>query len=97
MFSIPFHRTPLLLVGSLLLASCATIAPPDYSADHPANPNASLAPVTPYPATLSSYRPAAALVKTESSPSDGNNAQSNRGSQGKQPDDEAQGGGHERH
>ena len=46
-----------LLAGAMLmLAACATIPPPDYARDHPANPNAEAAAIEPASATLSSSR-----------------------------------------
>ena len=58
--------TKTLLAGStLLLAACATIPPPEYSKEHPANPDAESAPIEPASTTLASYRPPTASSKTE--------------------------------
>jgi hypothetical protein len=46
----------LLLIGTL--ASCATVAPPEYAIDHPANPGAAIAPSIAPAETLSTYRAA---------------------------------------
>jgi hypothetical protein len=54
-----------LVGGMLMLAACATIPPPDYARDHPANPNAEAAVVEPASATLSSYRTENASSKGE--------------------------------
>jgi hypothetical protein len=53
----------LLSGGMLMLAACATIPPPDYPRDHPANPNAEAAAVEPPSTTLISYRPETAKSK----------------------------------
>ena len=60
-----------LLIGTLLLASCATTAPPDYPPNHPANPNAATAPAAPFLSTLSSYRPARELAHEQGASEDG--------------------------
>src|SRR5262245_39799368 len=49
-------RSTLLAGAVLMLVACATIPPPDYARDHPANPNAEATAVEPASATLSSYR-----------------------------------------
>jgi hypothetical protein len=55
-----FHRltSTLLLLGAL--ASCATIAPPEYPLDHPANPGAGTVPSSSQREALGSYRAAGA-------------------------------------
>jgi hypothetical protein len=58
-------RNTLLAGSTLLLAACATIPPPEYSNEHPANPTAESAPVEPASTTLGSYRPATVSSKTE--------------------------------
>jgi hypothetical protein len=58
-------RNTLLAGSTLLLAACATIPPPEYSNEHPANPNAESAPVEAAPTTLGSYRPASVSSKNE--------------------------------
>jgi hypothetical protein len=58
-------RNTLVAGSTLLLAACATIPPPEYSNEHPANPNAESAPVEPASNTLASYRPATASSKSE--------------------------------
>jgi hypothetical protein len=56
-------KSVLLAGGMLMLAACATIPPPDYARDHPANPNAEAASVEPASTTLSSYRAESASIK----------------------------------
>ena len=58
-------RNTLLAGSTLLLAACATIPPPEYSSEHPANPNAESAPIEVASITLGSYRPASVSSKTE--------------------------------
>ena len=58
-------RNTLLAGSALLLAACATIPPPNYSREHPANPDAESAAVEPTPNPLASYRPAGVSSKTE--------------------------------
>jgi hypothetical protein len=60
-----------LVGGMLMLAACATIPPPDYARDHPANPNAEAAVVEPASATLSSYRTENASFKGDAGSSSG--------------------------
>ena len=56
----------ILLAGSaLMLSACATIPPPQYSIEHPANPDAESAPIEPKSNSLASYRPAGASLQTE--------------------------------
>jgi len=49
-------RSTLFAGGMLMLAACATIPPPDYARDHPANPNAEAAAIEPASTTLNTYR-----------------------------------------
>jgi hypothetical protein len=42
--------------SALLIAGCASAPAPDYPIDHPANPAAAVAPATPQPSALASYR-----------------------------------------
>ena len=47
----------LLIVGvSLALAACATVPPPEYTSDHPANPAAPEGPELQAPSALAAYR-----------------------------------------
>jgi hypothetical protein len=52
------HRltSVLLVIGTL--ASCTTVAPPEYAIDHPANPGAAIAPSVARSEALSTYRAA---------------------------------------
>lgn len=55
----PISRTmPGVLTAALLLSACATVSPPDYPREHPANPEASQAPASNTVSTLDNYRPA---------------------------------------
>jgi hypothetical protein len=46
--------------AALLLSACATVSPPEYPREHPANPEATQAPVGNAAGALDSYRPAIA-------------------------------------
>lgn len=52
----------------LALAGCATTAPPQPGSDHPANPGALEAPLTPASSALPSYRPAPRAGKNAAQP-----------------------------
>jgi starvation-inducible outer membrane lipoprotein len=56
--------------GTLLLAACATIPPPEYSRNHPANSDAQAAPIEPTSVTLSSYRTGGVGSNGDAAPSD---------------------------
>ena len=60
----------LLASGMLTLTACATIPPPDYAGNHPANPNAQAASVEPASSTLSSYRAGNIGSKADAASSD---------------------------
>lgn len=68
--SLSEFNSGLLAGGTLLLAACATVPPPDYSRDHPANSDAQAAPIEPTSATLSSYRAGGVGSKGDAAPSD---------------------------
>ena len=51
---------PGVLAATLLLAACTTLSAPEYSREHPANPEATQAPATSVSSALDTYQPAAA-------------------------------------
>ena len=65
----PFLRTtPCVLAATLLLAACTTISAPEYSRQHPANPEAIQAPATSASSALDAYHPAAARKEPAGQP-----------------------------
>jgi len=54
------RNAPGVLAATLLLAACTTLSAPEYSRQHPANPEASKAPATSVSSVLDTYQPAAA-------------------------------------
>jgi hypothetical protein len=89
----------ILLAGSaLLLSACATIPPPEYSIEHPANPDAESAPVEPTSNSLASYRPAGVSSQPEpvkqDKPAD---AHAGHGAHGQKRDQPKEEGDHDRH
>jgi hypothetical protein len=54
------RNAPGVLAATLLLAACATVSAPEYSRQHPANPEATQAPVTSASSALDTYQPATA-------------------------------------
>lgn len=54
------RNTPAMLAATLLLVACATVSAPEYSRQHPANPEATQAPATSASSALDTYQPAAA-------------------------------------
>jgi len=61
-------RTRWLAGASLAVAACATVQPPEYALDHPANPAAPAAAAAPTSSTLTSYRSFANAVVPETEP-----------------------------
>lgn len=53
------RNAPGMPAATLLLAACTTLSAPEYSRQHPANPEATQA-----PSALDSYQPAAARKKS---------------------------------
>ena len=53
-------NTPGVLAATLLLAACTTVSAPQYSRQHPANPEAIQTPATSTSSTLDTYQAAAA-------------------------------------
>ena len=86
-----------LLAGSaLLLSACATIPPPEYSIEHPANPDAESAPVEPTSDSLASYRPAGASSQTEPTEQEKPaNAHAGHGGHSEKPDQPKEESGHD--
>jgi hypothetical protein len=54
------RNAPGVLAATLLLAACTTLSAPEYSRQHPANPEASQAPATSVSSALDTYQPVAA-------------------------------------
>ena len=78
------RNTPGVLAATLLLAGCTTVAAPEYSRQHPANPEATQAPATSASSALDTYQPAAAR-KEPPRPSTTPEGQDGHGSPGPQP------------
>ena len=57
------RNTPGALAATLLLAACTTLSAPEYSRQHPANPDATQAPATSASSALDTYQPAAARTQ----------------------------------
>lgn len=58
------RNAPGMPAATLLLAACTTLSAPEYSRQHPANPEATQAPATSISSALDSYQPAAARKKS---------------------------------
>jgi hypothetical protein len=72
----------LLAGGTLLLAACATIPPPDYPRDHPANSDAQAEPIQAPSGTLSSYRAEGVGSKGDAAPTDTPSGHAGHGAKG---------------
>ncbi len=93
----PISRsTPGVLAATLLLAACATVSAPEYSWQHPANPEAAQAPATSASSALDTYRPAATR-KEPPGQSTVPEGQDGHGSPGTQPAGQPKEGGHDPH
>jgi len=93
----PISRsTPGVLAATLLLAACATVSAPEYSRQHPANPEATQAPATSASSALDTYQPAGA-GKEPAGQSSTPEAQDGRGSPDSQPARQPKESGHDRH
>jgi hypothetical protein len=53
------RNAPGMLAATLLLAACTTVSAPEYSRQHPANPEATQAPATSASSALDTYQTAA--------------------------------------
>jgi soluble lytic murein transglycosylase-like protein len=73
------RNTPGLLAATLLLAACTTVPAPEYSRQHPANPDATQAPATSASSALDTYQSAAARKEPpgQSTTPEGQNGQGN--------------------
>ena len=63
--------SPRLVVAALLaltLSACLSVPPPQYPADHPANPSAAAAPQAPQQQTLKAYRSAVPPARSLTAP-----------------------------
>ena len=89
------RNTPGVLAATLLLAACATVSAPEYSRQHPANPEATQAPAPKTSSALDSYQPAAAR-KEPPGQSTTPEGQDGRGSPGSQPAGQAKEDGYDR-
>jgi hypothetical protein len=93
----PFLRTtPGVLAVTLLLAACTTVTAPEYSRQHPANPEATQAPATSASSALNTYQPAAAR-KEPTGQSTTPEGQDGHGSPGPQPAGQPEEDGHDHH
>lgn len=77
------RNTPGVLAATLLLAACAAVPAPEYSRQHPANPDATQAPATSASSALDTYQPAAARKEPpgQSTTPEGQDGQGNPGPQ----------------
>jgi len=90
------RNTPGVLAAILLLAACTTVSAPEYSRQHPANPEATQAPTPKTTSALDTYRPAA----TRKQPSDQSTTpegQDGHGSPGPQRAGQPKEDGHDHH
>ncbi len=93
----PFLRTtPGVLAATLLLAACTTVSAPEYSRQHPANPEATQAPATSASSAFDTYQPAAAR-KEPARQSTTPESQDGQGSPGPQPAGQPGEDGHDHH
>ena len=90
------RNTPGVLAATLLLAACTTVSAPEYSRQHPANPEATQAPATSASSALDTYQPAAAR-KQPSGRSSTPEGQDGHGSPGPQPAGQPKEDGHDPH
>ena len=84
------------LAATLLLAACATVSAPEYSRQHPANPEAIQAPAPSASSAFDTYQPAAAR-KQPPGQSTTPEAQDGHGSPGPQPAGQPKEDGHDHH
>jgi hypothetical protein len=92
----PISRNTLgVLAATLLLAACATVSAPEYSPQHPANPEATQAPATSASSALDTYQPAA----REKPPGQSTTPESRdgQGSLGPEPAGQPKEDGHDQH
>jgi len=93
----PISRNTLdVLAATLLLAACATVSAPEYSRQHPANPEATQAPAPKTSSALDTYQPAAAR-KQPPGQSTTPEGQVGHGSPGPQPAGQPKEDGHDPH
>jgi hypothetical protein len=85
-----------LLAATLLLAACGTVSAPEYSRQHPANPEAAQAPAPKTSSALDTYQPAAAR-KEPSGKSTTPEGQDGNGSPRAQPAGQPKEDGHDHH
>ena len=90
------RNAPGVLAATLLLAACTTLSAPEYSRQHPANPEASQAAAPSVSSALDTYQPAAA-GKEPPGQSSTPEAQDGRGSPDSQPAGQPKESGHDRH
>ena len=90
------RNTSGVLAATLLLAACTTMSAPEYSRQHPANPEATQASATGVSSALDSYQPATARKESPgqaTTPED----QDGHGTPVPQPAGQPKEGGHEHH
>jgi len=89
------RNTPGALAATLLLAACTTVSAPEYSRQHPANPDATQAPATSASSVLDTYQSAAR--KEPPGQSTTPEGQDGHGSPGPQPAGQPKDDGHDHH
>lgn len=90
------RRTPGVLAATLLLAACATVSAPEYSRQHPANPEAIQAPAPKTSSALDAYQSATARKHQSGQPTTPE-GQDGQGSPGTEPAGQPEESGHDNH
>jgi len=90
------RNAPGMLAATLLLAACTTVSAPEYSRQHPANPEATQAPATSASSALDTYQPAAAR-KQPTDQSTAPEGQDGRESPARLPSGQPKEDGHDQH
>ncbi len=88
------RNAPCVLAATLLLAACTTLSAPEYSRQHPANPEATESAATSASSALHTYQPAAA-GKEPPSQSTTPEGKDGRGSPDPQPAGQPKESGHD--
>ena len=93
----PFLRTtPGVLAATLLLTACTTVSAPEYSRQHPANPEATQAPASSASNALDAYQPPAARKEPPAQPTTPE-SQDSQGTPEPQPAGKPEEDGHDHH
>jgi hypothetical protein len=90
------RNAPGVLAATLLLVACATVSAPEYSPQHPANPEAARAPAASASSALDTYQPATAR-KEPPGQSTTPESRDGQGSLGPEPAGQPKEDGHDQH